>query len=163
MVIELFIKKYSLLLLALHTLLKCPMNMTIIKFYPHIHFNGSMPCIKNMHPYNGMKHGHWWLFGGPLGRKLMKCKWVYWVKTKPNGSIGQFKAWLVANSYCQTYGISNALIKLALMLKYDTICTILFVVVAKYIDLFQFDITMAFLHESIDEKIYVWAHWFHST
>lgn len=96
----------------------------------------------------------------------MKCKWVYWVETKSDGSIDQFKAWLVANSYSQTYGISNALIiknKFALMLKYDTICTILFVVVAKYIDLLQFDITMAFLHESVDEKIYVSAHWFHST
>jgi hypothetical protein len=96
----------------------------------------------------------------------MKCNWVYWVKTKPYGYVDQFKAWLVANNYSQTYGISNALIikkQFVFMLKYDTTCTILSVVVAKYIDLLQFDITMVFLHENVDEKIYVSAHRFHST
>ena len=35
----------------------------------------------------------------------MRCKWVYTVKYKADGSLERYKAKLVAKRYTQTYGV----------------------------------------------------------
>lgn len=37
----------------------------------------------------------------PHGRKPIGCKWVYLLKTKPNGSLNKFKATLVTRDFTQ--------------------------------------------------------------
>lgn len=51
------------------------------------------------------KHGTWKLVDLPPGRKPVKCKWVYKVKLKSDGSIERYKARLVAKGFTQVKGI----------------------------------------------------------
>ena len=41
----------------------------------------------------------------PRGKSLVRCKWVFIVKHKVDGSLERYKARLVAKSYTQTYGV----------------------------------------------------------
>ena len=51
------------------------------------------------------KNETWELVECPPGKKPVRCRWIYIVKYKADGSIEQFKARLVAKGYTQTYGI----------------------------------------------------------
>ncbi|XP_058071224.1 uncharacterized mitochondrial protein AtMg00820-like [Magnolia sinica] len=47
----------------------------------------------------------WELVPKPKDVKLISCKWVYKVKTRPDGSIKRYKARLVARGFLQEYGL----------------------------------------------------------
>ncbi|XP_042511077.1 uncharacterized protein LOC122086370 [Macadamia integrifolia] len=47
----------------------------------------------------------WSLVDLPLGKDLVKCRWVYIIKYHSDGSIEWLKARLVAKGYTQTYGV----------------------------------------------------------
>jgi len=47
----------------------------------------------------------WSLCPRPLGKHVVRNKWVYKVKRKPDGSVEHFKARLVAKGYDQRSGI----------------------------------------------------------
>ncbi|RVW25499.1 Retrovirus-related Pol polyprotein from transposon TNT 1-94 [Vitis vinifera] len=51
------------------------------------------------------KNETWELVECPPGKKPVRCRWIYTVKYKADGSIERFKAKLVAKGYTQTYGI----------------------------------------------------------
>ena len=41
----------------------------------------------------------------PIGKKTVRCRWVFTVKHNVDGSIERYKARLVAKGYTQTYGV----------------------------------------------------------
>ena len=41
-----------------------------------------------------------------MGKKAIRCKWVFSMKYKLDGTINRYKARLVAKGYTQTYGIN---------------------------------------------------------
>lgn len=47
----------------------------------------------------------WSLVPPPYLKRPIGCKWVYKIKYKPDGSVKQYKARLVANGYGQVKGI----------------------------------------------------------
>jgi hypothetical protein len=47
----------------------------------------------------------WILQDLPFGRKTIKYKWIYTIKTKPDGFLDRFKARLVAKGCSQQYGM----------------------------------------------------------
>jgi hypothetical protein len=40
------------------------------------------------------------------GKKAIRCRWVYTVKIKVDGSLDRYMTRLVANGYAQKYGIN---------------------------------------------------------
>ena len=51
------------------------------------------------------KNNTWKLVPLPKGKKVVGCKWIFFIKFKFDGSIDQYKARLVAKGFTQTYGI----------------------------------------------------------
>lgn len=96
----------------------------------------------------------WRLTALPPGRKVIRCKWVYALKTKPDGSIDRFKARLVAKGYSQVPGIDFHE-TFSPTVKYDSIRIILALVASLDLHVRQFDIKTAFLYGSIQEDIYM--------
>jgi hypothetical protein len=51
-------------------------------------------------------HGTWKVVPQPVGKHIVSCKWVWHVKTNPNGLIECYKARLIARGFTQTRGIN---------------------------------------------------------
>lgn len=47
----------------------------------------------------------WILSSLPPGKKTVRCKWIYKVKYKPDGSMERYKARLVGKGFTQTEGL----------------------------------------------------------
>ena len=56
---------------------------------------------------NALHKNHTWdMIGLPLGQSLVGRQWVYKIKTKADGSVQRYKAFLVAKGFTQEYGIN---------------------------------------------------------
>ena len=96
----------------------------------------------------------WRLTNLPPGRKAIRCKWVYALKTKPDGSLDRFKARLVAKGCSQILGVDFHE-TFSPTVKYDSLRIILALVASLDLHMQQFDIKTAFLYGSIQEEIYM--------
>jgi len=96
----------------------------------------------------------WRLTRLPPGRKAIRCKWVYALKTKPDGSLDRFKARLVAKGCSQIPGVDFHE-TFSPTVKYDSLRIILALVASLDLHMQQFDIKTAFLYGSIQEEIYM--------
>jgi hypothetical protein len=101
-----------------------------------------------------IKNKTWTLEELPFGRKLIKCKWVFVIKTKPNGSLDRFKARLVAKGCSQKYGVDFHETYSPTM-KYDSIRIVLAIATQDDMDIRQFDIKRTFLHGDLEEEAYM--------
>ncbi|KAG9453120.1 hypothetical protein H6P81_006024 [Aristolochia fimbriata] len=96
----------------------------------------------------------WSLVSLPQGRRAIGCKWVFRVKTKPDGSLDRYKARLVAKGfnhrerqdYFETFSP---------VVKPVTICTVLTLVVGRNWSIRQLDVNNAFLNGTLDEEVYM--------
>ena len=52
-----------------------------------------------------MHNGTWSLVPPKPNMNLVGCKWVFWIKRKPDGSIKRYKAHLVAKGFHQQHGV----------------------------------------------------------
>ena len=96
----------------------------------------------------------WRLTNLPPGRKAIRCKWVYALKTKPDGSLDRFKARLVAKGCSQIPGVDFHE-TFSPTVKYDSLRIILALVASLDLHMQQFDIKTTFLYGSIQEEIYM--------
>jgi len=96
----------------------------------------------------------WSLMDSPPGKRPIGCKWVFKVNHKPDDTIDRYKARLVAKGYTQTEGIEY-FETFSPVVKITTIRFILSLASAKGWIIHQLDVNNAFLHDDLDEEIYM--------
>ena len=84
----------------------------------------------------------------------ISCKWVYKVKTCPDGSVERYKAQLVARGFSQQYGLDYEQ-TFSPMAKITTVQVLLALAACKSWKLWQMDFKNAFLHGELDKDIYM--------
>ena len=92
----------------------------------------------------------WNLTRLPKGSKALPCKWVYRVKTNPDGSIDKYKARLVVKGFAQRQGIDDDQ-TFSSVARMETIRSVLSVAAKNDMFLVQFDVSTAFLYGELDD------------
>ncbi|WVZ00646.1 hypothetical protein V8G54_026715 [Vigna mungo] len=100
-----------------------------------------------------MSNQTWELVELPIGKKTLHNKWVYRVKEDHDGSK-RYKARLVVKGFQQKEGVDYTEI-FALVVKLNTIKSVLSIVASEGLYLEQLDVKTAFLHGDLDEEIYM--------
>jgi hypothetical protein len=98
----------------------------------------------------------WTLWPLPADRLSISCKWIFKLKLRANGTIDRYKARLIARGFIQQQGIdySNTF---SPVIKHDSVCTFIALLVATNMEFLQFDIKAAFLNAKLDggEELYM--------
>uniref|UniRef100_A0A2N9GY50 Reverse transcriptase Ty1/copia-type domain-containing protein n=1 Tax=Fagus sylvatica TaxID=28930 RepID=A0A2N9GY50_FAGSY len=100
------------------------------------------------------KNNVWELVDLLLGRKTIGNKWVLKVKRKADGSIDRYKLRLVAKGYTHQEGIDYE-DTFSPVMRFSSIRLILSIVAKLDLELFQMDVTTAFLNGELYEEIYM--------
>ena len=90
----------------------------------------------------------------PPRKSVVGCKWIYKIKTRSDGSIGRYKACLIAKGFTQEYVIDYEE-TFTLVARISSIRTLLAVVVASKWDFFQMDVKNTFLNRDLSEEVYM--------
>jgi Reverse transcriptase (RNA-dependent DNA polymerase) len=90
----------------------------------------------------------------PLGRKLIKGRWVYKKKLNPDNTIKEYKSRWVVKGFMQQEGV-DYFDTYAATLFPTTFRSVFSLVASRGWKLYQMDVTGAFLHSLIDSEIYM--------
>ncbi|CAB0020139.1 unnamed protein product [Nesidiocoris tenuis] len=90
----------------------------------------------------------------PPGKKALRCRWVFRVKTNPDGSVDRYKARLVIKGFSQKKGIDYEE-TFSPVAKTGTIRCLLSVAANEDMVLGQFDVSTAFLYGDLEEEIFM--------
>ena len=96
----------------------------------------------------------WTLTPLPLGKKLIRCKWVYKIKYHPDGYVERYKARLVVKGYNQHVGLDYTK-TLAPVTKMVTVYSFHALATSCKWHLYKFDVNNTFLHGDLDEEVYM--------
>ncbi|KAI3826790.1 hypothetical protein L1987_00846 [Smallanthus sonchifolius] len=101
-----------------------------------------------------IKNQTWELVPKPTDVKPISCKWVFKIKRKADGTVERYKARLVARGFSQQYGIDYE-DTFSPVAKLISIRVILAIATSKQWDLWQMDVSNAFLYGDLDRVIYM--------
>jgi hypothetical protein len=93
-----------------------------------------------------MKHG---FLNNCFRWKNINSKWVYKLKYNATREVNIYKVKLCAKGYTKRNGVDYTKI-FSLMMKFDSIEVVLWIVTIKNLNIMQFDIKITF---------YIWQHW----
>ncbi|GIL54468.1 hypothetical protein Vafri_9945 [Volvox africanus] len=101
-----------------------------------------------------LANGTWELGVPPKGAKVLPCRWVYKVKTNPDGSVDRFKARLVAKGFTQREGVDYGEL-FAPTSQASSFRALLAVAAARGLQVHQLDVATAFLNGELKEEIWM--------
>ncbi|KAI3633889.1 hypothetical protein MIR68_008221 [Amoeboaphelidium protococcarum] len=101
-----------------------------------------------------IKNNTWYECKVPPGKKALPCKWVFKIKRKADGTIDRYKARLVIKGFRQIPGSDyNETFSPVVRL---TIIRMMLALAAKFdLDIYQVDVSTAFLNGDLEEEIYM--------
>ncbi|KAG8502990.1 hypothetical protein CXB51_000989 [Gossypium anomalum] len=101
------------------------------------------------------KNRTWDLVKLPKGKKVVRCKWVFKKKERtPGVEEPRYKARLVAKGYSQIQGVDFTDV-FSPVVKHSSIRALLGIVAMHDLELEQLDVKTVFLHEELEEDIYM--------
>lgn len=100
------------------------------------------------------ENGTWELVQLPQHRKVIGSKWIYKCKVDENGQLVRYKARLVAQGYCQKYGLDYDLV-FAPVVKQTTFRAMLTLASTRKMLAKHIDIKTAYLYGQLQEEIYM--------
>ena len=98
--------------------------------------------------------GSWELVPLPKGRKAIKSKWVYRIKTDANGNVTRYKARLCACGYSQQAGVDYKDIY-SPVFRMESSRLFLATIASRGMNFIQMDVTGAFLNGPLEETIFM--------
>ncbi|GKE57894.1 ribonuclease H-like domain-containing protein [Tanacetum coccineum] len=105
--------------------------------------------------YNALiKNNTWTLVPRPSNTNIVRCMWLFRHKFHADGTLGRYKARLVANDSTQLAGV-DVDETFSPVVKPGTIQTILSLATSRYWHAHQLDVKNAFLHGDLSETIYM--------
>ncbi|QRW07704.1 Copia-like polyprotein/retrotransposon [Ceratobasidium sp. AG-Ba] len=100
------------------------------------------------------QHQVWTLVDRPVGKNIVKCRWVFDYKRDSDGEIIRHKARLVGKGFSQRPGVDYVEISSPVAAA-DSLRTLLSIVAALDLELLQIDVKTAFLHAELEEEIFM--------
>ena len=96
----------------------------------------------------------WEMVELPKDRKTVGSKWVYKLKSGPDGSTERYKARLVAQGFSQKYG-NDYDETFCPVVRLEFLRTMIALAMQHGLILHQVDVTTAFLNGKLDEEVYI--------
>lgn len=96
----------------------------------------------------------WDLVEQPVYRKAVGSKWVFKLKTDSDGRIERLKARIVAQGFSQQTGADYDEI-FSSVVRLELVRAVISLAVRNRLNLYQFDITTAFLNGKLQETVYM--------
>ena len=90
----------------------------------------------------------------PAGKKVVKSKWVFRVKTNELGEVEKYKARVVAKGFSQVEGIDYDQ-TFSPTVRFESIRQLVAMGASKGMKMYQMDVTTAFLYAPLEEVVYM--------
>ena len=100
------------------------------------------------------ENGVYELVDRPVGKKVVKSKWVLRVKTNAKGEIEKYKARVVAKGYSQVEGVDYDQ-TFSPTVRFESIRQMVALGASKGMHMHQMDVTTAFLYAPLKEEVYM--------